>query len=291
MTHPIMEKYVNDNREINVDYEWWDFIYDDFHRICSIIGFNLDKSEPSFCGFWSQGDGASFTGWYNSAHAEAAADKIREHAPQDEDLHRIVDDLKILASEVPEFRLKIYRHSSSYVHSNTMGVTDLEFEDEVSDDVFSRVEEGIIEHMRALADWLYATLEEDYNHLTSDEVIWEVLCSNEMVDDHDLFEVELHMLHNKKIAIPTHNVLRMAMNNESEVWRVEFRKSGTVELLEVSIGEDEKCKHTVMASPEAVPEWIKGRVAVLNMLDGEYPKPHVDGVGRRLTETVYYVLK
>jgi len=291
MTHPIMEKYINDHRDINTFDDWWDFIYDDFRRICGIIGFDLDNNEPSFSGFWSQGDGASFTGTYSSTQAETAADKIREYAPRDEDLHRIADNLKLLASGVPEFRARIYRHNHRYVHSNTMGVTDLEFEDEVPQEVFSRIEEGIVEHMRQLADWLYGALKEDLEDLSSDEAVWNTLCDSEMVEEHDLLEVEVHMLREPEPYVPMHHMLRMAIDGESEVWRVEFTKGGTVDLLEVRVEDGGKCTHTVVPEPDALPEWIKGRVAVLNMLDGDYPKDHVDGVGRRLTDNVYYVLK
>ena len=45
-----------------------------------------------FRGFASQGDGASFEGQYS--HARGAARAIRAHAPKDEELHRIADELQ-----------------------------------------------------------------------------------------------------------------------------------------------------------------------------------------------------
>ena len=92
-------------RQIGLHDEWYDFVYDDFERICGILGIALrtspvklgggdtrDKSHIYFRGFGSQGDGASFEG--SCCHAKGAARAIRAHAPQDTELHRIADVLR-----------------------------------------------------------------------------------------------------------------------------------------------------------------------------------------------------
>ena len=69
-------------RETCLDYQWYDFVYEDFQAICGILGMALrtspvrlhgggtrDKPHLFFRGFASQGDGASFEGSY--AHAKA----------------------------------------------------------------------------------------------------------------------------------------------------------------------------------------------------------------------------
>ena len=71
-------------RESCLDYEWYDFVYEDFETICGILGVTLrtspvglygggtrDKPHLYWTGFWNQGDGASFEGTY--AHAKGAA--------------------------------------------------------------------------------------------------------------------------------------------------------------------------------------------------------------------------
>lgn len=41
------------------DHDWWEFIYGEWKNALELIGFS--DAEISFRGFWSQGDGASFT--------------------------------------------------------------------------------------------------------------------------------------------------------------------------------------------------------------------------------------
>ena len=62
----LQQKVIDKNRNINVDdYDWFDTTKSDFHTDLETLGFyNIDSQ---FSGFWSQGDGASFTGSYEYA--------------------------------------------------------------------------------------------------------------------------------------------------------------------------------------------------------------------------------
>ncbi len=79
-------------RESCLDYEWYDFVYEDFGRICEILGVTLatttawlqgggtrDKPCIYWSGFSCQGDGASFQGWWS--HARGARKPTRLHGP------------------------------------------------------------------------------------------------------------------------------------------------------------------------------------------------------------------
>ena len=94
-------------RESCLDYEWFDFVYEDFQTICGILGITLgttpvrlygggtrDKPQIYWGGFGFQGDGASFAGQYG--HAKGATKGIRAHAPKDAELHRIAHELQAL---------------------------------------------------------------------------------------------------------------------------------------------------------------------------------------------------
>ena len=79
-------------REGAFDHDWYCWIFEDFVRICDILGIDL-KTRPVrlmgggtrqdlciwFTGFWSQGDGASFEGDY--AYAKGATVAIRAQMP------------------------------------------------------------------------------------------------------------------------------------------------------------------------------------------------------------------
>ena len=114
-----------------IDHDWWDTVYDDFQRICPILGVTLatrtvrlmgggTRQKPciSFSGFWSQGDGACFEGRY--AYAPRASRRIREYAPQDTELHRIADALQAL-QKLNFYQLTAsFRQTGRYSHAYAM---------------------------------------------------------------------------------------------------------------------------------------------------------------------------
>ena len=55
----LLEVILQNLSDINTDMDWYDFIFDDFKEQIEKIG--LTDVEIQFTGFWSQGDGASFT--------------------------------------------------------------------------------------------------------------------------------------------------------------------------------------------------------------------------------------
>ena len=176
-------------RESCLDYEWYDFVYEDFGTICEILGVTLatspvrlygggtrDKPQVWFTGFSSQGDGASFAGSYS--HAKGPAQAIRAHAPKDDELYRIADALQAI-----QRRNLFQLHASiaqrgRYCHENTMSI-DVERDSPTWQPPTDDAEDTVIEAMRDLARWLYRQLRAEYEHLTSDEAIDETLAANE----------------------------------------------------------------------------------------------------------------
>ena len=194
------QAFIDQHRDFNVNYDWWDSTYDNFNHICEILGIDLDKNEPSFSGFWSQGDGASWAGKYvpvsgyvpnATATYDTAPQKIREYAPKDEELHRIADELCLLARIYHPVRATVGRYNSHYVHSMAMNVREWEYWDEdigfegVDDAIAALIEETLLTQFRALADWLYSTLEKEHEYLTSDEAVIESLKANEIEEDEE----------------------------------------------------------------------------------------------------------
>lgn len=182
-------KLIEKHRDINADWMWWDAAYDDFKSICTILGIDLDKNEPSFSGFWSQGDGASFTGSFSPRDILDAPAKMREHAPRDEELHRIADELcELNIIYLAKFLGTIRRSAAHYCHSNTM-ISEIELSDEEEDfwpdEVFGIVDASFQQLMRDLADWLYEALENEHDHRTSDEEVWEAIVANELDEEEE----------------------------------------------------------------------------------------------------------
>lgn len=185
MTDDKKQELIERYRDINVNYDWWDSIHDDFNAICKRMGIDLDKREPSFSGFWSQGDGASFTGSFSGSIADRAAEEIRNYAPLDTELHRIADELTLIGRIYYRAYARIGRpYGNHYCHQYTMHVTDLEplegDADDWANDIHEAVEQGLQELFRDLAGWLYDVLEREYDHCTSDEEVWESIVANEL---------------------------------------------------------------------------------------------------------------
>ena len=165
------------NSDINVDHwNWYDCIKDDFHTILELIGFyNIDSS---FCGFYSQGDGASFSADYR--YEKECLKAVKQHAPNDIVLHSIVkgiisnqkDNGYLLACEVSK--------RGNYCHSNTMSFSWCKNDDSCFDWKNDFVEDELELLFRGLADRYYSRLGSEYEYLTSFDVVAEMLEANEI---------------------------------------------------------------------------------------------------------------
>ena len=174
----LLEKY----RDWNTDcFRWWDCVYEQFITDMEEIGVFTSVGKIRFSGFWSQGDGASFAGWITDWEKFLAAAGKSELLP-----HAKADNLSFS-----------WVCTSRYNHSGTMDFNgealwlDNPYDEE--DDllrwtawdavhpeggpVFAALED-FSAFLRGKADELYEKLEEEYEHLTSDEVIAEAIIAN-----------------------------------------------------------------------------------------------------------------
>ena len=173
------------NRDWNVNDGWWDYTYEDAVRMAKILGIEIGHTvggprrpprvDISFSGFSSQGDGASFTGRYNFAPDAVAKMKAETN---DETLIRFAEELAVLqvTAKLKYGHLvyaRIESGNSHYSHSGTMRCE--VFVDDPIDVVILDDESPWLDIFRSFADWIYANLEAEYEHLTSDEVIDEHL--------------------------------------------------------------------------------------------------------------------
>ncbi len=190
-------------RQGNLDYDWYDSVYEDAATIADILGIRLDKKAKNnphalalpaifFSGFSSQGDGACFAGqWSFKADCAKA---IRAHAPQDQQLHEIADALSGI--EYAGGFFADIKHRGRYYHEHSMEIG-VQFEDgvyqetlgedgiELPLDKFTDGETVIIESMREFARWIYRSLEREYEYLNSDETVDENIEANGYEFDED----------------------------------------------------------------------------------------------------------
>lgn len=180
------------HRQVNVDdFDWWDAVYDDAQTIAGMLGFG--DIDIAFSGFWSQGDGASFTGEWSPRPYDL--DAVKEYAPNDTELHEIAALFVTLSTSHKRYNrynidAKVERICSHYSHENTVRASmDFRFPDEFDDwnefqqMVFTAAnpepgqdyEDDLTDAVRRFCRWIYRQLEAEYRGLTSDEVIAEYL--------------------------------------------------------------------------------------------------------------------
>jgi len=159
----VLEKYAN----FNIEYDWYADTIDDQKTILETLGWT--DTDIQFSGFWSQGDGASFTGaWkYRPDWREALA----KYAPQDEAAKKFGEALAKYAPPYTEedTSFRIVRQSSHYSHENTVG----------ADTPLSEADQAVfLDAARDYMRHIYRTLETEYEYLSSETTIAESLDAN-----------------------------------------------------------------------------------------------------------------
>ena len=174
-------------REGAMSEDWYHFVYEDFEAIATMLGVQLktqavrlhgggtqEASRIYFSGFWSQGDGACFEASYR--YQPGAVKAIRQHAPQDRELHEIAETLQAIQRR-HFFKITAdVTHRGHYYHEYAM---DIVVAHGNRQSVAAEDEQGIAESLRDLARWLYRRLEREYDYQTSDEAGDEAILANE----------------------------------------------------------------------------------------------------------------
>lgn len=190
-----------------LDYEWWDCTYANAKEDGKEKGFDIE--DIRFSGFWSQGDGASWTGRVDLKQF------LEHHLKEDNpDHHRYFVLQALLDEDWVEKYVTIDRYGFHYVHSQTMreGGVSLSPLDGLDEDSEERLQadgplqranvyqlhvgidtgalvddllKWIIEEAREFADKIYADLETEHEHLTSEESLIEGAYANGWRFDED----------------------------------------------------------------------------------------------------------
>lgn len=152
-------------------YEWWDSAYDDARTIGAALGFEVEKI--FFSGFYSQGDGASFTGHYY--YSPGWREKLRKYCPLETEAFAIGERLQAV-QRPRRYRLQAtITASGRYSHEGAMSAA-VELDgggDAAGDDAAA-----ILECARDFARWIYSRLEAEHEYLTGEESVSEMLRAN-----------------------------------------------------------------------------------------------------------------
>ena len=187
---------LDEHRDINVcHHDWWDCVYEMFIEDMEQVGIEVDPDDICFSGFWSQGDGASFTGSITNLRL------YLKHFHNDDEF----PELRKLLERDAYIDVAWTRLSHHYVHEYT-----LDFSVEVEPQWFlfethgsglrelaaaaleklhgeeaEQLRLAVKENVQGLCKKLYRQLEEEYDYLTSDEAVAETITANDLDTDTD----------------------------------------------------------------------------------------------------------
>ena len=176
------ESLIEKHWDINVDHDWWDSVYHEFKLDMQTKGITVD--DMNFTGFYSQGDGASFTGRIDMIQF------LKEHNLEQEYM-----GATFFAGQ-GELWVDITRGSSLYCHEHSVEATLIEdtfnsYDDETRFEVYCRMEEvlnsewqkleeEVNEICRSYMQDLYRKLRDEYEALITKEAIWETIVANDL---------------------------------------------------------------------------------------------------------------
>lgn len=202
------KKVIEKNREINVDFDdWAEPAIEGAIEDLSARGYN--DAKIYYSGFWSQGDGASFTATLDVAKV----------------LTSIGSEFANKVNEEPAYWTGKITQDGRYVHSNTMSIEVMyEGGGAEMDTMATKIEEVILEDAKAQADSIYKNLESYYEELTGDEAIIEALRSSDSEFNSETLRIES----NKKIATKESEIKslteKLAGQKENDEMEKEIKK-------------------------------------------------------------------
>jgi hypothetical protein len=181
------EKAIETDRYINVNYPWWDFIYDDFISICQTIGITVKKGSITFDGFYSQGDGSAFKAEIDLPQMmEAVANQNwKSYAPKLElDLALPEIDRRV-SSLIKSGKLDIDPQiipptSSYYVRAELNENLPYSFHGYVQiEKQLDLLEKGVQQIADKLNRHLYKSLQNEYEYQTDEQAVTEAIEAND----------------------------------------------------------------------------------------------------------------
>ena len=165
---------------LNNDSWWSECVIDDAKEIGKLMGIDID--EVYWSGFWSQGDGACFTGSYSYAKGAVKALKADYGGDWIKEPLRIAAELQRIQKKYFYKLNSSIKHRGTYCHEMTMS-----FEIWHDDGDMNRYdcrgareddEEALKDALRDFARWIYSYLEKEYEYHSSEEAVSEMCAAN-----------------------------------------------------------------------------------------------------------------
>ena len=157
--------------------DWWsESVIDHAKHVGALIGFEVD--EIYWRGFWSQGDGACWAG--SVAYYRGRASDVARECPQDAEIQRIAQAWQDLQRQNScQIRGRVSANDRYMRTSVSAYWADDREEDDDDANQIAYVEDDANQIASDFADWIYRSLEEEYDYQMSDERVDETIRANE----------------------------------------------------------------------------------------------------------------
>jgi hypothetical protein len=180
--------------------DWYESVYSCYIGDKAIEATGMLVDQIYYSGFWSQGDGASWTGRIDLDYF------IQHHVkPEHPDAGRYTVLLELMREDWISIRALIYTNSFMYVHSGGMRIEGVDITADIdaddNEDVFRQgifqgagikgvaraidveslvndLEEWVLAEARSLADDIYIALRDEYEAYTSEETFKDLIYIN-----------------------------------------------------------------------------------------------------------------
>jgi hypothetical protein len=174
------EKEYYEWQEHAFDYEWWEYVYENFKADCNAAGVVV--YDITFSGFHSQSDGAAFTG---RAYVHEWM-KLKGHDVTHPAAYLACRDdgsyVRLETGSRNNMRANIEEWANQTAPSGIFAGLAQEAWEELVDAQIGAlsIEDEVLSYCEGLADKLYRDLRNEYEHLTSEEMFIEHCECNEV---------------------------------------------------------------------------------------------------------------
>ena len=170
----VKERVIEENRYTLVDNDYWyEPIIEGFVEDMRELGHDISGKDVRFSGFYSQGDGASFTTKNGSLDAKSLIDSVKSKVAS-----LPANFTKELNEGLISFELRIT--NIRYCHANTVGLDySYDGDNPKIEAALDEIVDIALDYLRDKMNELYRSLEEYYECLLSDESIADEILERE----------------------------------------------------------------------------------------------------------------
>ena len=167
-------------QEHTLDYDWYKWTEENFIEDCGKQGVRVDSI--GFSGFYSQGDGAAFTG---RVDVYQWMERKEQHITHPAAYLACKDDGSYVSLEIVRsnnMRANLDQWANQTAPSGMFKGLEQEAWEELVDEQISdlNLEDEVLSFCKELAEELYTNLRDEYEHLTSEEMFIEHCEANEI---------------------------------------------------------------------------------------------------------------